>query len=309
MLETILAGGLDLHNAIFLDDPMATAGAVTRSMLMARDGHDLVVADYSAIEGRGLAWLAGEDWVLDAYRDGKDMYIMSASKILGVPESSITKDQRQSPGKISELACGYQGGAGAVRKFNGGEGLTDEEILDQIVRPWREARPAITAFWRGLEEACMSAVREPGRIFGCRGVGYRVQDGFLMCRLPSGRLLYYYDPIVMPMKTSWGDTKECVTYMTVDSMTKKWVRTNTYGGKLAENVTQAVCRDLMAEAMVRVEANGYPIVLTVHDELVCEVPEGFGSVEDFCAIMCEAPKWAEGFPIKAEGWRGRRYRK
>lgn len=130
-----------------------------------------------------------------------------------------------------------------------------------------------------------------------------------MLRLPSGRLLFYYDPRVDPCRASWGAMKECVTYMTVDSMTKKWVRTNTYGGKLAENVTQAICRDLMAEAMIRVEAAGYPVVMTVHDELVCEVPEGFGSVEEFCAIMSEVPAWASGFPIRAEGWRGKRYRK
>ena len=308
MLDTILAGGLDLHNALFPDDPMATAGAVTRSVLVSKPGHELVVADYSAIEGRGLAWLAGEDTELQAYQEGLDVYIANAAKILGKPYEAITKDERQSPGKISVLACGYQGGAGAVRKF-GGEGMTDDEITEKIVRPWRDAHPATTAFWRGLEEACMSAVRDPGRGYYCRAIGFRVQDNFLVCRLPSGRLLYYYDPKVIPTKTSWGDIKECVTYMTVDSMTKKWVRTNTYGGKLAENVTQAICRDLMAEAMLRIEEAGYPIVLTVHDELVCEVPEGFGSVEEFCEIMCKVPAWAKGFPIKAEGWRGKRYRK
>ena len=308
MLDTIMAGGLELHNALYEDDPMATAGAVTRSILMAKEGHELMVADYAAIEGRGLAWLAGEETELDIYREGRDIYIETAAKILGKPYDQVTKDERQSPGKISVLACGYQGGVGAVRKF-GGDGMTDDEIKEQIVRPWRDAHPMTVKFWRDLEDACMSAVQEPGKVFTCRAVSFRVQDKFLMCRLPSGRLLFYYDPQVMPMKTSWGESKECVTYMTVDSMTRKWVRTNTYGGKLAENITQAVCRDLMAEAMLRVEKAGYPIVLTVHDELVCEIPEGFGSVEEFCGIMCEVPSWAKGFPIKAEGWRGKRYRK
>lgn len=308
MLDTIIIGGLDLHNALYEDDPMATAGAVTRSILMAKGGHDLVVADYSAIEGRGLAWLAGEETELETYRSGKDIYIAAASMILKKPYDKVTKDERQSPGKISVLACGYQGGVGAVRNF-GGEGMTDDEIKDQIVRPWRDAHPMTVQFWADLEDACMSAVQEPGKVFTCRAVSFRVQDKFLMCRLPSGRLLFYYDPQVMPMKTSWGDIKDSVTYMTVDSLTRKWVRTNTYGGKLAENVTQAICRDLMAEAMLRIEKAGYPIVLTVHDELVCEVPEGFGSVEEFCEIMCQVPAWAKGFPIKAEGWRGKRYRK
>lgn len=309
MLDAILAGGLELHDALYGDDPMATAGACCRSVLVAGRGMDLVVADFSAIEGRGIAWLAGEEWVLDAYRDNRDMYIVAAASILGIPERDVTRDQRQSPGKIAELACGYQGAAGAVRKFGGGDGLDDDQIFEQIVKPWRDARPNITSFWRNLEDAAMSAVREPGKVFGCRGVSFRVQDHFLLCRLPSGRLLFYYAPRVAEQTTSWGAQKECVTYMTVDSMTKKWVRANTYGGKLAENVTQAVCRDLMAEAMLRVEAAGYPIVLTVHDELCCEVTEGFGSVEELIELMCVPPSWASGFPLKAEGWRGKRYRK
>ncbi len=222
--------------------------------------------------------------------------------------------------------CGYGGGAGAVRKFNGHElieeelkrqGLkgarleekVNERILEQIVRPWREAHPRTVQFWGGLETACVSAVREPGKVCFCRAVGFRVQNRFLMCRLPSGRLLYYYDPKIEPSVTSWGETKDSVTYMTVDGMTKKWIRANTYGGKLAENVTQAICRDLMAEAMLRVEKAGYEIVLTVHDELVCEVPEGFGSVEELEKLMCIVPPWAAGFPVKAEGWRGKRYKK
>ena len=130
-----------------------------------------------------------------------------------------------------------------------------------------------------------------------------------MCRLPSGRLLFYREPRLQMTANAWGEEKESVTYMSVDGMTKKYVRTSTYGGKLAENVTQAVCRDLMVEAMLRVEAAGYPLVMTVHDELVAEVPEGFGGVEEFCGIMCKVPAWAAGFPVKAEGWRGKRYRK
>lgn len=308
MLNVILAGGLGLHNAIYDDDPMSTAGAVTRSCLVAASGRDLVVADYSAIEGRGLAWLAGEETELAIYRSDADVYIATAAMILHKPYDRVTKDERQSPGKIATLACGYGGSVGAVRKF-GGEGMTDDEIKEQIVWPWREAHPMTVRFWRELEDACMNAVSYRGRIFNARAISFRVQSKFLFCRLPSGRLLRYFDPQILPMETSWGEIKDCVTYMTVDSLTEKWVRTNTYGGKLAENVTQAICRDLMAEAMLRLEAAGYPIVLTVHDEIVSEVPEGFGSVEEFERIMCEVPAWAKGFPIKAAGWRGKRYKK
>lgn len=308
MLGVVIAGGLELHNALYDDDPMATAGAVTRSVLTASEGKDLVVADYSAIEGRGLAWLAGEDTELENYRNDLDPYITNAAMILCKPYDHVTKDERQSPGKISVLACGYGGSVGAVRKF-GGEGLSDDAIKEQIVDPWRKAHPMTRRFWYELENACLEAVNQPTRISSYRSISFRVKDKFLMCRLPSGRLLYYYDPDVRPCKTSWGEMKDSVTYMTVDSLSKKWVRTNTYGGKLAENVTQAICRDLMAEAMLRVEAAGYPIVITVHDELVCEVPEGFGSVEELEQIMCVVPNWATGFPIKAAGWRGKRYKK
>ena len=228
--------------------------------------------------------------------------------ILHKPYDQITKDERQSPGKIATLACGYGGSVGAVRKF-GGEGMSDDEIKEQIVWPWREAHPMTARFWRELEDACMNAVKCRSQIFSAQAISFRVQSKFLFCRLPSGRLLRYYDPQILPMETSWGEIKDCVTYMTVDSLTKKWVRTNTYGGKLAENVTQAICRDLMAEAMLRLEAVSYPLVLTVHDEIVSEVPEGFGSVEEFERIMCEVPTWAQGFPIKASGWRGKRYKK
>ena len=308
MLNVILTGGLELHNALYEDDPMATAGAVTRSVLTAREGHDLIVADYSAVEGRGLAWLAGEETELAIYRSDRDVYIATAALILHRPYEAITKDERQSPGKVATLACGYGGSVGAVRNF-GGEGMTDDEIKEQIVYPWREAHPMTVIFWRELEEACTSAVANPGMVFNAREIKFRVQDNFLLCRLPSGRLLYYYDPDIRPVETSWGEIRDSVTYMTVDSLTKKWVRTNTYGGKLAENVTQALCRDLMAEAMLRVEEAGYRIVLTVHDELVCEVPETFGSVEELVDLMCVVPAWAPGFPVKAAGFRSKRYKK
>jgi DNA polymerase len=189
------------------------------------------------------------------------------------------------------------------------EDAVDEKVKERIVRPWREAHPRTTAFWYELENACMDAVGSPGKIFSARAVSFKVNKNFLLCRLPSGRVLYYYDPDIRAMETSWGEMKDSVTYMTVDSLSKKWMRTGTYGGKLAENVTQAICRDIMAEAMLRLEGSGYPIVLTVHDEIIAEIPEDFGSVEEYERIMCVVPAWATGFPIQASGWRGKRYKK
>ena len=611
ILEAIMAGGLDLHDMLYADDPMSSAGAITRSVLVAGPGHDLIVADLSAIEGRMLAWLAGEESELEIYRQEKDPYIAAASLILHKPYDQITKEERQSPGKISVLACvaegslvltdkglvpieevtlfqkvwdgegfvshkgavyqgvkevmsygglqatpdhvvfteegeeielreaagrqqrlaqtgpggtpirlgedyltrhankkrvsadslpvsglwcgevdrheqpplredgrvpemqsaknhsdlvaeenvgrevempetdrspvqelrgeggrvpirdrdgswplgdrasgngererdrqnkqrrplragkpplgyqepereqypairtgvsdvsqiqgdtpgdqirgqhpsqsrqqgidlradhpevlrsklqtkrpvwdileagprnrftvsgvlvhncGYQGSVGAVRKF-GGEGLTDDEIKEQIVNPWRDAHPMTVQFWWDLERACFDAVKEPGKIFAARGIHFRVKERFLLCRLPSGRLLYYYDPKIQPVMTAWEELKDQVTYMTVNGITRKWGRTNTYGGKLAENATQAAARDILANGMIEAEAAGYPVVLSVHDEIISEVPEGSGSVEEFEGLMCIVPAWANGLPLKAKGFRAKRYRK
>jgi DNA polymerase bacteriophage-type len=308
ILEAVMAGGLDLHNMLYTDDPMSSAGAITRSVLVASPGKDLIVADLSAIEGRMLAWLAGEDSELEVYRQDKDPYIAAASLILHKPYDQVTKEERQSPGKISVLACGYQGSAGAVRKF-GGEGMTDDEIKEQIVNPWRDAHPMTVQYWWDLEKACFNAVKEPGKVFAARGIHYRVKGRFLLCRLPSGRLLYYYAPRIEPVMTAWEELKDQVTYMTVHSVTSKWERTNTYGGKLAENATQAASRDILANGMIEVEAAGYPIVLSVHDEIISEVPAGSGSVEEFEGLMCRVPAWANGLPLKAKGFRARRYKK
>lgn len=197
---------------------------------------------------------------------------------------------------------------GAVRKF-GGEGLTDDEIKEQIVNPWRDAHPMTVQFWWDLERACFDAVKEPGKIFAARGIHFRVKERFLLCRLPSGRLLYYYDPKIQPVMTAWEELKDQVTYMTVNGITRKWGRTNTYGGKLAENATQAAARDILANGMIEAEAAGYPVVLSVHDEIISEVPEGSGSVEEFEGLMCIVPAWANGLPLKAKGFRAKRYRK
>ena len=210
--------------------------SLNATVLVAARGKDLLVADYSAIEGRVLAWLAGEETELEVYRRGEDPYIAAAAAILHKIYDRVTKEERSRIGKTAVLACGYGGSVNAVRKFCG-EDLTDEEIKEQIVNPWREAHPLTVAFWRELENACMSAVREPGRVFSARAIGFRVQKGFLLCRLPSGRLIYYYDPDIRPTETSWGEIKDSVTYMTVDSLTKQWTRCSTYGGTRHSSTT------------------------------------------------------------------------
>lgn len=322
MLEVIRMGGLELHNALYDDDPMSTAGALTRSILTAAEGKELMVGDLSAIEGRFLAWLADEDTELEIYRSGRDPYIATAASILHKKYEDVTKKERQVLGKTAVLACGYSGSVGAVRKF-GGEGMTDDEIKEQIVYPWREAHPRTVAFWYDLESAARAAVENPGKIYTAGKIRYRVKGKFLQCRLPSGRILYYYDPDIRVVKKLIYSrdpvtkeildiqeiVKEAITFMTVDAMTKKWIRGDTYSGRLAENVTQAGARDILVEGMFAVEKAGYPIVMTVHDEIVSEIPEGYGSEKEFEELMSRVPAWAEGLPLGANVFRTKRYKK
>lgn len=304
---------------LFLGSPLDTISSCLRGMLCSAPGYDLLAADYANIEGRALAWLAGEQWKLDAFRafdegKGPDLYLVAASRIYGKPIDEC-KPHRQT-GKVSELSLGYQGGLGAFRQMEKNLGvklgLTDEQV-QTAKEGWRNGHPKIVGFWYALERAALDAVLDAGRTTwagdSARQVCFRSKGSFLWCRLPGGRVLCYPYPIVKQIETPWGELKDQVHYMTVDGTTNKWVETHTYGGKLAENVTQAVCRDLLAHSMRQVEAAGYPVVLHVHDEIVSEVPEGFGSLAEFERICAKAPAWADGLPIATAGWRGKRYRK
>jgi DNA polymerase len=185
-------------------------------------------------------------------------------------------------------------------------------LMKFIVDAYRKKYPKIVQMWAELEAAAIAAVRSPGRRVHAElgRVTYVVEGRFLKCYLPSGRALHYCDPRIIEKKLPWGDKAPTLVYMSVNQLTRKWEPTDTYGGKLAENVTQAVARDLMAEAMVAADEDPlYSLLLSVHDELICEVPEGEGSVEEFEELMSAAPAWAAGCPVKAEGWRGKRYRK
>jgi DNA polymerase len=290
-------------------DPMVAASTCLRGMITPSDGCDLVCADYSSIEGRVLAWLAGEESALDVYREGRDPYKVAAAAIYHVNYADVTKPQRQI-GKVAELALGYQGGIRAFDAMaaNYGVALPETEI-QSIVEKWREARPCTTRFWRELEAACFDAVSNPGVIMAYRGIKFVVRGRFLAMRLPSGRCLWYANPRLEDKEMSWGGTKKVVAYDGVNSVTRKWSTQYLYGGLLAENATQATARDLLVAGMFAVTEAGYDIVMHVHDELVAEAKEGFGSVEEFEKLMCSLPDWASGLPIKAEGWRGKRYRK
>jgi hypothetical protein len=211
--------------------------------------------------------------------------------------------------------CGYQGGVGAFQTMAKNYRLVvSDQRAEEIKNAWREAHPRTVQYWYSLETAATGAVMHPGQQF-CVGnlgriVSFLVKGSFLFCKLPSGRVLTYPYPKLKPIATPWGEVKEQVHYMSVDGKTKKWQETHTYGGKLAENITQAVSRDVLAEAMVRVEGQGYPIVMHVHDEIVVEVDASRSwDLTLFEAFIAQPPRWATGLPIAVEGWKGKRYRK
>jgi DNA polymerase bacteriophage-type len=293
--------------------PLSVMSDCLRGFLVPAEGHDFIAADFSAIEARVLAWLAGEEHVLETFRGHGKIYEHAASTIYKKPIEEITKVERQL-GKIAVLALGYQGGVGAFQSMARTTGVkVSDEQADEIKVAWREAHPNIVRYWYDIDRAAIAAVEKPGKIFVVETryslTKYVVRGSFLWCQLPSNRVLCYPYPKIEETLTPWGATKPQVTYMGENSLSHKWERMKAYGGMLVENITQAVARDILVEAMLRLEKKNYPIILHVHDEVVCEVPKAFGSVADVETILCEVPTWGEGLPIKAEGWRGNRYQK
>ena len=290
--------------------PLSVVGDCSRAMICAAPGHVLIGADFSAIESRVLAWAAGEQWKIDTYRrfdathDPRDEpYCVTACKVFRVPDGSYTdKSPERKVGKVCDLSFGYQGGLGAWRKFEPGR-FSDAEV-ENFKQEWRAAHPRIKAFWYDLDRAAWSAVRERGRVFRCGPVAFRCDAVFLQLKLPSGRKLSYPRPRII------GDEREQHVVFADNSDGRFRDCRNgqgAFGGTWTENVVSGISRDLLAEAMQRIEAAGYPIVLHVHDEIACEVPIGFGNLEEFTRLMVRRPSWAPDLPIAAAAWSGPRY--
>ena len=329
-LEVIASESLDLVEHIFGDALLTISGCV-RGLFVSANGNDFIASDYSAIEAVVAATLSGEQWRIDLFHGHGKIYEESASRITGVPFEEMMDYKRRTGdhhpdrnkfGKFAELACGFGGWVGAWKGFGADKYLTDEEMITAI-KAWRKASPAIVEMWGGqpnwrrnefygLEGMAILAVSNPGQIYSYRDISYGVKDDVLYCRLPSGRTLTYHEPRVTPSSRRQGTLE--LSFMGWNSNAKMgpkgWVRLSTFGGRLFENVVQAVSRDIMRDATNRLERHGYSILLRVHDELVAEVPEGWGSIEEFEQLMGELPEWAKGWPVRAAGgWRGKRYRK
>jgi DNA polymerase len=291
--------------------PLSIIGDCSRSMIVAAPNHMLIGADFSSIESRVLAWIADETWKLDTYRrfdathDPKDEpYCITARKIFGVPHGTYTKNSpERAVGKTCDLSFGFMGGLGAWRKFEP-DRFTDEEVK-RFQADWRAAHPQIKRFWYQIDRAAWTAVRERGRVISCGRVAFRCNGAFLLLKLPSGRKLAYPLPhieiedelnqIVLFSDNTLGQFRDCRH------------GNGAYGGLWTENIVSGIARDLLAEAMLRIEAAGYPIVLHVHDEVVAEVPNGFGSSDEFIHLMTRKPAWALELPIAAQAWTGARY--
>lgn len=337
VLEMITKGTKAADIEMFYGSILSAVSDCLRGYLIAAPGHDFIAMDFKAIEARVLAWLAGEEWKLQAFRDedaktGPEVYLLGATKILTLigrpPAVPLTKKspERQGYGKVPELALGYQGGVGAFQTMakTYGVKVSDTEA-DAIKTAWREAHPNVVKYWYAVEDAAVRAVANVGAQTSAGPVGREVKfkksGSFLWCKLPSNRVLCYPYPRIEEIETPWGALKDAVTYMcevTPGSNQKiipdkndyrNWQRIASYGGKFVENIDQAVSRDLLVEAMFRAENHNYPIICHAHDEVVAEVPVDFGSEKELEGIMSIVPSWATGLPVSAEGWRGRRYRK
>lgn len=355
---------------IWYKDINVLAADCIRGMLVAPEGRDFICSDFSAVEGRGLAYLAGEETELEAYRSGKDIYKVNASLIYSIPYEQVDgggKGAQRQVGKTATLACGYSGGYSALCRFgfdkmplleadayqaiavmeetmrednitsftrminpmstdyektviSAYENPATKEMAESfikevrgtwIVKQWRKNHPKTTQLWNDMKMGSIQAVQyKNATVSVCDGVEFYFKDRFLTMRLPSGRRLFYLDPRIEEVPTSWGSTQRVVTSMSVNSVTKQLERRQLNVSILVENLVQAFCRDLLKESMLRLDAHGYDIVAHIHDEILSEVDEGFGSVEEYETLMSQVPEWAKGMPLQAAGgYRSKRYRK
>lgn len=287
---------------LLYDSVSDTLSELIRTALIPEPGHRFIVADFSAIEARVIAWIAGEQWRLDVFRNGGDIYCASASQMFHVPVVKHGENGHlRQKGKIAELALGYGGGANALKAFGADKmGMTEEEMVN-TVDLWREASPRVCALWRALERAAIRCVvHKTPQVSAIGSIRFEMECGILWMTLPSGRRIAYYGAEYGPSR--FHRDRRALSYMGVDQKTKRWGRVETWGGKLAENVTQATARDCLRDTMLALEDAGYDIRAHVHDEVIISEPRDGRTVEDVSAIMGRELPWASGLPLRGDGY-------
>ena len=299
--KVIASGDYDLATMLY-DNVSSLLSQLIRTTFIAQPGHTFAVADFSAIEARVIAWLANEQWRIEVFKTHGKIYEASASMMFGVPIESIKKgSELRDKGKIAELALGYQGALGALRKMGGERmGLSDTE-MEAIVKKWRKANRAIVALWKDVENCAIHAVKTKKKVVSkYRQLVFECNHEVLTIQLPSGRKLFYQSPSFMTNRFG----QECIKYKGMDQVTKQWIYVDTYGGKLVENIVQAIARDLLAYSMLKLDKNGFDIVMHVHDEIVCEIPDigADKKLEQMCDLMGQEVPWAIGLPNRADGY-------
>ena len=293
--EIVKTGDEELLDALFSSVP-GTLSELIRTAFIPKDGCRFLVADFSAIEARVLAWLANEEWVLEEFRGKGKIYEATAGRMFHIPQESIVKGnpnyEYRQKGKQATLSCGYGGGVGALKAM--GAKMPEDE-MQPLVDAWRAANPNIVAFWSALDRAARTVIRRKTSAHVGKVTLYW-QDDKMFMRLPSGRNLCYQSPHFTGNRFG----SDAIGYYAPNAAGQV-VEQETFGGKLAENATQAIARDILSHALLTLEKNGYPVVFHVHDEAVIEMPIGHGSLEEACRLMAIAPEWADDLPLRADG--------
>lgn len=291
-------------------DPTEVFVSCLRCMIIPDKGKQLYVSDFAAIEARVLFWLSNHEKGCKAFRDNQKMYEELAMVIFNLKRiEDVLKDQRF-VGKQAFLGSGYGMGWKKFQKTCLDFGMVvSDDVAKKAIKAYRELHEPVVKLWNNLERVAIKAVENPGKTYKINNTEWFIEKKFLVCRLPSGRCLYYYGPEVKYQKTPWGDSKPALYHWSVDSKTRKWVFGKTWGGILTQNCVGGISRDLLAAGMKRHEKAGYEVELTVHDEIIASMMLGKGSVEEFNKLMARLPKWAKGCPVACEGWSGTRYRK
>lgn len=293
-----------------IDSPFAVVSSAVRKIICAAPGKRLIAGDFAAIEARVLAWCAGETTALLEYERGEDRYIKMAAVIYKIAEEEVQKFPHRQLGKTAILGCGFGMGGDKFCETANAAGISIDVLMaHNVVAAYRRANPKTVRWWTQLERAAVNATKNPGKVFTAGRVKYAVSGNFLWCLLPSGRRLAYPKPEIVKEVSDKGYERDVLYTMGPVGPSRKWGRVRMWRGLLAENVVQAVARDVLVEAMFRLEEHRYFVIMSIHDEIVSEVENSFGSLDAFLSLLKKRPDWAYDLPIDAEAWEGTRYRK